>query len=133
MSQMCRTLGKGSAVGPHGGAGTPGFAGRTGKDGEMIFLLVAAAVVVAAPIVAAVLVTVASLREDAGRTLAGRPPGLLTAAVRRLLCFRTSARTSPPPPTLMPGDRGDLNRSYPEIPRPRSADSTDRTLTLPRS
>ena len=41
----------------------------------MIVLLVVAAVVVGAPVGAAVLVTVASHREDAASTLAGRPPG----------------------------------------------------------
>jgi hypothetical protein len=51
----------------------------------MIFLLAAAALLAAAPIVAAVLVSVASVREDAAKSLAGRPPGLLTRAARRLL------------------------------------------------
>jgi len=51
----------------------------------MIFLLVAAALVAGAPLVAAVLVSVASLREDAAKSLAGRPPGLFTATARRLL------------------------------------------------
>jgi len=51
----------------------------------MIFLLVGAALVAGAPLVAAVLVTVASIREDAAKSLAGRPRGLLQAAARRLL------------------------------------------------
>jgi hypothetical protein len=51
----------------------------------MIFLLVAAALVAIAPLLAAVLVTVASLREDAAKSLAGRPRGPLQAVARRLL------------------------------------------------
>lgn len=51
----------------------------------MIFLLVAAALAGGTPLVAAVLVTFASLREDRAKSLAGEPPGLLTAAARRLL------------------------------------------------
>jgi|SRR5215472_8852483 len=106
----------------------------------MSFLLAAAAVVVAAPLVAAVLVTVASLREDASRSLGGRPPGVLTAAARRLLGVRTRAsagsRAGPrqeagPPPV----DGTDELRPNPadfEIPPPRS-DWADQTLTMPRS
>jgi len=51
----------------------------------MIFLIVAAALVAGAPLVAAVLVSVASVREDAAKSLAGLPPGLFAAAARRLL------------------------------------------------
>ena len=93
---------------------------------KMIFLLVAAAVVVAAPFAAAVLVTVASLREDSARSLNGRPPGLLTAAARRLLCLRTSPGTGEnPPPAEGP------YRSH-DDPQP-SSDWADKTLTMPRS
>jgi|HubBroStandDraft_3_1064219.scaffolds.fasta_scaffold532598_1 hypothetical protein len=99
----------------------------------MIFLLVAAAVVVAAPLVAAILVTVASLREDSARSLTGRPPGPLTAAVRRLLCVRTSSDTYRSSPRLTPDDDEFLRRSYSEIPLPRSVTAEDPTLTLPRS
>ena len=63
----------------------------------MIFLLVAGALIVGAPILAAILVAAASLREDAERSLAGRPPGKLAAAARRLLSVRTeSARATDP-------------------------------------
>ncbi len=55
----------------------------------MIFLLVAGALIVGAPILAAILVAAASLREDAEHSLAGRPPGKLAAAARRLLSVRT--------------------------------------------
>jgi hypothetical protein len=51
----------------------------------MIFLLVAASLVAGAPLVAAVLVSVASLREDAAKSLARHAPGLFTATARRLL------------------------------------------------
>jgi hypothetical protein len=60
----------------------------------MIFLLVVAAVVVAAPLGAAMLVTIASRHEEAGRTLTGRPPGLLTACARRLLRVPAAVRRS---------------------------------------
>src|SRR5690242_91625 len=93
MSPVYRTLGKGNPVRPGGETDTPGT-GRCRKDRKMSFLLAAAAVVVAAPLVAAVLVTVASLHEDASRSLGGRPPGVLTAAARRLLRVRTSTSTS---------------------------------------
>jgi hypothetical protein len=103
----------------------------------MIFLLVAAAVVVAAPLVAALLVTVASLREDSARTLTGRPPGLITAAARRL-CLRTGdsalrPRANSPPDTH---DLDFMNQVYPYLPQPRPAadeDAADHTLTLPRA
>ncbi len=99
----------------------------------MIFLLVAAAVVVAAPLVAAVLVTVASLREDSARSLAGRPPGILTAAARRLLCLRTRGSTYAPRAGRPPHVGRDYPRSSsPGIPLPRS-EAADHTLTLPRS
>ena len=99
----------------------------------MIFLLVAAAVVVAAPLAAAVLVTVASLREDSARSLAGRPPGVLTAAARRLLCLRTSAGTGKGRSAGQPPADGlFLSSADLEIPLPRSAEP-DQTLTLPRS
>jgi len=51
----------------------------------MIILLVLAAVVVGAPIAAAILVSLASLREDAKHSLAGRAPGPAAWAARRLL------------------------------------------------
>ncbi len=51
----------------------------------MIFLLAAAALLAGAPLIASVLVSVASVREDAAKSLAGIPPGLLARAVRRLL------------------------------------------------
>ena len=63
----------------------------------MIFLLVAGALIVGAPILAAILVAAASLREDARRSLVGRPPGKLAAAARRLLSVRTeNARAAGP-------------------------------------
>jgi hypothetical protein len=89
----------------------------------MAVLLVIAALVVGAPIGAAVLVTLASHREDLAHSLAGRPPGLLAAAARALLCLRIGGRAYP---------------RRPAIRRPREADPDlyrhdDRTLTLPRS
>jgi hypothetical protein len=51
----------------------------------MIVLLVVAAIVVSAPIGAALLVSVASLHEDAGQSLARRATNLIGRAARRLL------------------------------------------------
>jgi len=51
----------------------------------MIFLVAAAALLAGAPLIAALLVSVASVREDAAKSLAGFPPGPLARAVRRLL------------------------------------------------
>ena len=94
----------------------------------MDVLLVIAALVVAAPIAAAVLVTLASHHEDFSRSLAGRPPGLLAAAARALLCLRIGGRAYPRRPSSRPsGRRLDGPRGQ-EIHR-----SDERTLTLPRS
>ena len=74
----------------------------------MIILLVLAAVVVGAPIGAAILVSLASLREDAKHSLAGRAPGPAAWAARRLL------RVQP---------RGIVLGRAPRLPKPRvSAD-----------
>lgn len=90
----------------------------------MDVLLVVAALVVGAPIAAAVLVTLASHREDFSRSLGGRPPGLLSAAARALLCLRIGGRAYPRRPSDRPSDR----------PRGQEFHRSDgRTLTLPRS
>ena len=81
-----------------------------------------------------------------GSIIAGRPPGLLTAAARRLLSLRTNAgaeqradadattsagaeqrRAELPPTDGLPQSYADL-----EIPPPRS-DWADQTITMPRS
>jgi hypothetical protein len=98
----------------------------------MIFLLVVAAVVVAAPLAAAVLVTVASLREDSARSLAGRPPGLLTAVARRLLCLRTRPAGNQDRPPWPSTNGLTLGQDDLEVPPPRS-DWADQSLTGPRS
>lgn len=64
----------------------------------MIFLLVLAAVVAGAPLIAAVLVSIESVREDTAKSLAGRPPGPLAAAARRLLQARVGGMGSLKPP-----------------------------------
>jgi hypothetical protein len=100
----------------------------------MLFLLAAAAVVVAAPIIAALLVTVASLREDSARTLAGRPPGRIASAARRLLYLHTQADARVEHDVgLTPADMDLLRQGFTQIPRPRSATDSESTLTLPRS
>ncbi len=99
----------------------------------LIIAIVIAAVVVATPLAAAVLVTFASLREDAARSLSGRPPGWIEATVRRLLGNANTGRQAPPRRRVNDGgERPDLP---PHIPLPRlSADEpADRTLTMPKS
>jgi len=86
----------------------------------VIILLVVAAVVVGAPLGAAVLVTVASHREDAARTLAGRPPGPFAAAARRLVCLRIGGTAYP---------RRQARRN-PPMPRPPAEDPPGRTRSL---
>ena len=93
----------------------------------MIVLLVVAAVVVGAPFGAAVLVTVASHREDAARTLAGRPSGPFLAAARRLVCLRIGG-------TAYSRYSRRETRGPERLPEPQGEDAPDhaRTLTLPR-
>src|SRR6204780_3824426 len=55
----------------------------------MIILLTAIAVLITGvPLTAVVLVTLASRHEEHARSIAGRAPGVLTGAARRLLGFR---------------------------------------------
>ena len=55
----------------------------------MIILLTAIAVLITVvPLTAVVLVTLASRHEEHARSIAGRAPGVLTGAARRLLGFR---------------------------------------------
>jgi hypothetical protein len=86
----------------------------------MIILLAAAAVVVALPLVAAVLVSIASMREDAGKSLIGRAPNRLDAVARRLLSVQTG---------------GSSRRSRQRVSRPRTPgrDEADRHLTGPQA
>jgi hypothetical protein len=62
----------------------------------VFFLLIAIAAITAAPLLAAILVTAASLREDYDQSLAGRPPGPVTAAARWLLRARVGTGTGRP-------------------------------------
>jgi hypothetical protein len=73
----------------------------------MIILLVLAAVVVGAPLLAAVLVSIASLREDAERSLTGRAPGWFTAAARRLLRVNSAGPPRADVPHVPPQRAGD--------------------------
>ena len=70
----------------------------------MIILLVLAAVVVGAPIGAAILVSLASLREDAKHSLAGKAPSPIAWAARRLLKVQ---------------ERGTVRRPAPPLPKAR--------------
>jgi hypothetical protein len=83
-----------------------------------------AAVIVAAPLGAAVLVTVASHREDAARTLAGRPPGPFAALARALLCLRIGG-------IAYPRRQRSRYAPAPELSADAASGRT-RTLTLPR-
>ena len=53
----------------------------------IIMLTVIAALIAGAPLAAVVLVTVASRREDTALSIAGRAPGPLTRAARRVVAF----------------------------------------------
>jgi hypothetical protein len=88
----------------------------------MIILLVIAAIAVSAPVVGVVLVSLASHREDAAHSLAGRPSGPVQAAARRLLGFhgdglgrhpagRPEARSRRQAPSGFQGDSGFLGDS----------------------
>jgi hypothetical protein len=89
----------------------------------MVFLLVAAAVVVGAPLAAALLVTVASHHEDAGRTLTGRPPGVLTATARRLLRVPSADISKLRQSATADTDLGELIGPY--LPSPRTPADDD--------
>jgi hypothetical protein len=103
---------------PLPGGRLAGVGTASGKRTTMIILIVLAAVVVGAPIAAAILVSLASLREDAKHSLAGRAPGPMARAARRLL------RVQP---------RGVVLRRSPRLPRPRvpADDDMSKRLTGP--
>lgn len=62
----------------------------------MIILLTAVAILITGvPLTAVVLVTLASRHEEHARSIAGRPPGVLTDAARRLLGFRATGIARP--------------------------------------
>jgi hypothetical protein len=62
----------------------------------MIILLTAAAILITGvPLAAVTLVTCASRHEDRARSIAGRAPGSVTGAARRLLGFRATGITRP--------------------------------------
>jgi hypothetical protein len=65
----------------------------------MIILLTAIAVLITGvPLTAVVLVTLASRHEEHARSIAGRAPGVLTGAARRLLGFRAIGIARPASP-----------------------------------
>jgi hypothetical protein len=62
----------------------------------MIILLTVIAIVIAGvPLAAVILVTVASRREETARSIAGRAPGPLARAARRLLAFHAVGISRP--------------------------------------
>jgi hypothetical protein len=99
----------------------------------IILLVVAAAIITGAPLAAVVLVTIASLREDAGRTLTSRAPNWIDAAARRLLSFQSAgparggSRGVDPP-----GQHGRAARRAPRR-RPAGKEAATRPLTGPRA
>lgn len=56
----------------------------------IILLTLIATVITGVPLAAVALVTVASWREETARSIAGRAPGPLTGAARRLLAFHAT-------------------------------------------
>ena len=56
----------------------------------IILLTVIAIVITGVPLTAVALVTVASRREETARSIAGRAPGPLEGAARRLLAFHAT-------------------------------------------
>ncbi len=99
-------------------------------------LLVLGLAVAGLPIAATLLVTIASKREDSQWTLSGPPPGLMQAAARRLLAFRSevgwaqSRRQPAPPWTAMTASQGtrlqllDTVAAIQHASRPRPATRT---------
>jgi hypothetical protein len=83
----------------------------------MIILLVLAAAVVGLPIAATVLVSLASRREDARHSLAGKAPNWVTGAARRLLNV----------PAPRPGRRPVS--PVPPVPGPRPAADEDEDIS----
>jgi hypothetical protein len=61
----------------------------------IILLSVIAAVIAGAPLAAVVLVTVASRREETARSIAGRAPGPLARAARRVVAFHARGISRP--------------------------------------
>jgi hypothetical protein len=104
----------------------------------MIFLLVAGALIVGAPILAAMLVSVASLREDAERSLVGHPPGKLAAAVRRLLSVRTDGAQAADPGQASSGAAvaspalTSITLPYLSVPRPADSEQADYIRPAPQ-
>ena len=78
-------------------AGTPGdVPPLLGEVNAMIILLTAIAVLITGvPLTAVVLVTLASWHEEHARSIAGRAPGVLTGAARRLLGFGATGIARP--------------------------------------
>jgi hypothetical protein len=75
----------------------------------IILLTLIAIVITGVPLAAAVLVTVASRREESARSIAGRAPGRLERAARRLLAFQATGIGRPagrPRPRPRPRPRG---------------------------
>jgi len=91
----------------------------------MIILLTAIAVLITGvPLAAVTLVTVASWHEDRARSIAGRAPGNLTGAARRLLGFRATGIARPACRTMPTSRR---NRSRPARERTDAPETLDRT------
>jgi hypothetical protein len=61
----------------------------------IILLAVVATAIVGLPLAAVVLVTVATRREETARSIAGRAPGPLARAARRVLAFHAVGITRP--------------------------------------
>jgi hypothetical protein len=81
----------------------------------IILLTVTAALIAGAPLVAVVLVTVASRREETALSIAGRAPGALTRAARRVVAFHARGISRP-------ASRVSARRGYRQAGNPAGGD-----------
>ncbi len=89
----------------------------------MIIALFVIAVVVSMPIIAAVLVSVASRREESARSLCEPAPGVVQAAARRIVGFRSQEPGWP-----LPKSRDQRRPGAPElrsVSQPRNGPAAD--------
>jgi hypothetical protein len=86
----------------------------------IILLTVIAALIAGAPLAAVVLVTLASRREETALSIAGRAPGPLTRAARRVVAFH--ARGISRPASRAGARRGHRRADDPAGDHPASAD-----------
>lgn len=89
----------------------------------IILLTVIAALIAGAPLVAVVLVTVASRREETALSIAGRAPGPLARAARRVVAFHARGISRP-------ASRVSARRGYQQAGDPAADDLAPADLAL---